>query len=257
MARYTIELCELMTDSDVMPKITQALSKYPIFTPSTNNDLIASLIPTREKLNEKLLNHYKYHEIGFETVGRFIEELEITMCEIMPHYNQLYRSVEMLNVIDDIFGNIDITETFTETRSGNTKTNDSSETTSSASDSSETTSNVNSDSKNVKSETPGGDVVGIVAKDINTIDHADEISWTKNNSSDTAETSGNSSSTANVSGESETDRTESVEHTLTRKGNQGVNTYAHDMIEFRDSIIDVTMQIIEDKRIRELFMLVY
>jgi hypothetical protein len=36
-----------------------------------------------------------------------------------------------------------------------------------------------------------------------------------------------------------------------------VNTYAHDMNEFRTSIIDVVDQIVNDSRIRELFMLVY
>ena len=46
-----------------------------------------------------------------------------------------------------------------------------------------------------------------------------------------------------------------VSHTLTRKGNQGVNTYAHDMIEFRQSIIDVDRQIIDD--LNDLFLMVY
>lgn len=44
-------------------------------------------------------------------------------------------------------------------------------------------------------------------------------------------------------------------HTITRKGNQGVNTYAHDIIEFRQSIIDVDMMIIDD--LNDLFLKVY
>lgn len=45
---------------------------------------------------------------------------------------------------------------------------------------------------------------------------------------------------------SESSSSGTVKHTFTKKGNQGVNTYAHDMIEFRQSIIDVDMMVIED-----------
>ena len=46
-------------------------------------------------------------------------------------------------------------------------------------------------------------------------------------------------------------------HVMTKKGNQGVNTYAHDMLEFRQLFQNIVQMIIHDSRIAELFMLVY
>jgi hypothetical protein len=73
-----------------------------------------------------------------------------------------------------------------------------------------------------------------------------------------ADTSSNSSTNSNTvtsSGDSATSNDETITHTTTKKGNQGVNTYAHDMIEFRQSIIDVDMMIIAD--LNCLFLGVY
>ena len=256
MARYTVELRELINNEGVKPLIDKALSTYPIYQSISQVEDVKYLIPSREQLNNKLLNHYKYREIGFETVGRFLDELEITMNEIMPFYNQMYKTVETMFNIDDIFGNVNVTETFKEERSGTAKTTDSGSSTSSANDSSNTTSSVNSTSKTLESETPQGNI-SKTASQIDDVTHADKGTWTKNTSSDSAETSGQSSSNASSESESNSESSGIVEHTFTKKGNQGVNTYAHDMNEFRTSIIDVTNQILEDKRIKELFMQVY
>ena len=248
MARYTLELRTLMNDPNIRPYLNKALSTYPMYVPLSDNEEVKAIIPTRDVLNEKLLNHYKYREIGFESIERFLDELEITMNEIMPYYNQMYNSVEIMALIDDPFGNVDVTETFKEERKDTSKTN----TSSSASDTSETTSNVNSTAKNVESDTPQTEI-NTPAEEINNISHADKVSWNKATSNDNATSSGSSKTDAESNGES----SGTVEHTFTKKGNQGVNTYAHDMIEFRTSIIDVTMQIIEDKKIKELFMQVF
>lgn len=257
MAKYTIELKSLMDNSEVMNKIQNALKSYPLYTSEAKNEMIASLIPTREELNRKLLNHYKYYEIGFETIGRFIDELEITMNEIMPYYNQLYKSVEIMTVIEDPFGNVDVTETIEEERTNTSNSEDVSEVNSNAKDSSSTLSSVESNSKNVESETPQGNIVGISASNIDTISHADKINWTKNSSDDSASTEGESESNVNSTSTGNRTSTDKFKHTFTKKGNQGVNTYAHDMEELRKTYIDVTDRIIKDKRIKELFMLIY
>lgn len=257
MARYTVELCELMRNEEVMPKITEALSTYPVYTPDQSNNLIGLLIPTREQLNEKLLNHYKYHEIGFETVGRFLDELKITMCEIMPYYNHLYNTIETMCTLDNPFDNVDIDETITETKEFKGTTSGTNESNTTASDSSETSTNMSSYSKNVENDTPQGNVISKTAQEIDEINHADKIAWSKNNSNSSGESSGNSSSKTTGKGDTDTESEETRTFTLKKKGNYGVQTYAHDMIEFRESIIDVTNRIIEDIKIRELFMMVY
>lgn len=57
------------------------LTDYPIFDESY-----------RSKLNNKILAHYRFREIGFETAGLFVDRLNTRMNEIMPYYNQLYES---------------------------------------------------------------------------------------------------------------------------------------------------------------------
>lgn len=278
MARYTETLRNLMRDEATMSAITEALSTYPIY--ESNNALLVDLIPTREKLNEKLLNHYKYREIGFDTVGEFLDRLEITMNEIMPRYNELYKTVEAMSELPSPFDNVDVKEIYSETRTreGYTKdtgttldggtVSDSGSVTSSASDETETTSSVVSKSKNVMSDMPQGNI-SVPATDIDSITRAKEVTWNKNESENKGETSGSSStsttntntSTRNLTtsrnDETTSEGTETIEHTFTKVGNQGVNTYAHDMNEFRTSIIDVTMQIINDREISDLFMKVY
>lgn len=256
MSRYTVELRSLLNDSEVKKEIEKALSTYPMYVSISDDPEVKAIIPTREILNQKLLNHYKYREIGFETVGRFIDELEITMNEIMPYYNQMYNTVEIMALLENPFDNVDVVENFKEEHSGSSKSVDKAETNSSATDKSSTTANVNSTSKSVETTTPQTKQT-ISKNDIDTVDYADNVTWNKNQSNDTAETEGESSSNAETNSENNTESSGTIEHTFTKKGNQGVNTYAHDMIEFRTSIIDVTMQIVEDKRIKELFMQIF
>jgi len=256
MARYTIELRDLLVDINAKQEIDKALSTYPIYKPQSDNPDIINLIPTREDLNKKLLNHYKYREIGFDTPGRFIDELQITMEEIMPYYNEMYKSVETMHNIPSPFDNVDVTETFKEERTGSSTSIDSGTTTSNAQDSTTTNSNVESNSKNVESTTPQGEI-SIPGSAIDSVGYADKVTWNKNSSNDVATSSGSSSTEATSQNNGSSESSEIVEHTFTKKGNQGVNTYAHDMNEFRTSIIDVTMQIIEDRKIKELFMQVF
>ena len=88
-AKYTVVLNELLNDSEVRPLIDKALSSYPLYVSKSEEENIPNIIPTRAEINRKLLDYYKFREIGFETIGRFIEELRIAMEEIMPYYNQL------------------------------------------------------------------------------------------------------------------------------------------------------------------------
>ena len=255
-AQYTVVLHTLMTNPILKEQLDQALSTYPLYKASKLYDLI----PTREDLNLKLLNHYKYREIGFETIGRFLDELKITMGEIMPRYNELFKTIEIMAELPSPFDNVDIVETFEEEKTNNsTSSSDSESTTSStANDNTTTTGTASSHNKHINSKTPQ-DKLSVPADGIDSVDYADEAQWnadqstTGGTSSSNGETSATSEESANVTNEG----SETTRHTYTKKGNQGVNTYAHDMNEFRTSIIDVVDQIMNDPRIRELFMLVY
>ena len=71
------------------------LDDYPIFDESY-----------RQQLNDKIIRHYYFQEIGDETVARFRWHLRATMWEQMPYFNQLYQS---LNLITDPLTNMHYT----------------------------------------------------------------------------------------------------------------------------------------------------
>ncbi len=233
-ARYTEVLYNLLKNQRVKELIDQAMSEYPMYIPE--NPVMFSVIPTREELNKRILDHYKYREIAFETVGRFIDELRITLNEIMPFYYQLFKTEDVMNGLDDIFGNLDVIESFSETNS----------TTGNATSSSNSTANSQSNDKNVSSDTPQNEL-SISNMNIDSVSYANNVNWGKVNSS----------STGINTGESETSATGSIQHTLTRKGNQGVNTYAHDMGELRNIFMNLINDILNNPRLQELFMLIY
>lgn len=243
-AKYTIVLKNLLDDPAAKAAIDKALSVYPLYKPDKAYDLI----PNREAINKRLLNHYKYREIAFDAPGRFLDELEIAMDEIMPRYNELFKTVVTMAELPSPFDNVDVVETFEEERSETA----SSETATTATDSTTTNNTVGSDNKHVQSQTPQGQI-NLPAKNIDSVTYADQVDWGKDNSTSNGTSTSNGETTASGSNES----TGTTKHTYTKKGNQGVNTYAHDMLEFRTAIIDVVDQIINDNRIQELFMLVY
>lgn len=79
MSSYTVELRQLIQNGyDI------GLKDYPIFDESY-----------RETLNNKIITHYWMREIGAETAGLFKLYLNRTMSEIMPYYNQLYKSAKL------------------------------------------------------------------------------------------------------------------------------------------------------------------
>lgn len=61
------------------------LSDYPIF-----DEL------HRRVLNDKIIRAYWFREIGFETVAHFSWQMRRFMHEIMPYYNQLYESENLI-----------------------------------------------------------------------------------------------------------------------------------------------------------------
>lgn len=89
MAKYTVELRALVT-----AQFDLEMDEYPIFSESY-----------RAGLNQKILDHYAFREIGFDTAARFRHYLKFTMNEIMPYYNKLYESeaLQTLSLIDTDF----------------------------------------------------------------------------------------------------------------------------------------------------------
>lgn len=77
MANFTMELHDVI-DAFTPPETLFDFT-YPLFDPLHKTDL-----------ESKIVNHYYFHEIGFETPDRFKHQLSARMNEIMPKYNKMY-----------------------------------------------------------------------------------------------------------------------------------------------------------------------
>lgn len=170
----------------------------------------------KKEFEKKVIDHYFFRQIGQETVGRFLHMFRAKVREIMPYYIDMYKTVEIMHGIEDPFGNVDVTETFEQESTGSSSGNASNQ----------------GNSEHRFSNTPQGSIDNLES-------YLTEAA--RDNSEATSESSATSEGT--------------VRHTLHRKGNQGVNTYAHDMIEFRTSIINVDMMVINE--LNELFLGIY
>ena len=108
---------ETMSDPDDYSKCYRALGldTYPIFDESY-----------RAQLNDKIIRHFYFREIGFETLAQFRWYVRNTMYENMPYFNQLYDS---LNLITDPITNQKYTwgETYRLAQGGGTTTGTSGE----------------------------------------------------------------------------------------------------------------------------------
>lgn len=202
----------------------------------------------KKEFEQKIIDHYLFHQIGVETVARFKHNFKTRIREIMPYYNQLYKSVKIMDELDDPFGNLDVVETFeqtsNDTSSGETSATSRADRTNTKTD----TRDASEDATHKFSNTPQGQIENLdgylTEASVDNRTNLETVSSTETDDTD-GSTSASSSST----------NTGTIKHTLTRKGNQGVNTYAHDMNELRQSFINVDMMVIG--ALRDLFLLIY
>ena len=235
-ARYTEVLDNLLNNEQAKADIEEAMSHYPLYEtdPDAQREFgTAYKVPTRAELNEKILNHYRFREIGQETFGRWLFELKTALNEIMPRYNQLFYSADQ--DFNPIY-NVDYKKTMVGSQ------NSTSNTSTTGSDSS-TNEEFN---KSVNSKTPQN-LLDIGYKDIDSVDYADDASWGKSGGS----TSGTNNTVGNATSNGSNTSVE------TTKGNFGVVSAQDLIIKYRETILNIEQEIINDPRIQELFMLIY
>ena len=243
-AKYTEVLDNLLHNEQTAEAIAQAMSTYPLYETDPNkvNEYgTAYKVPTRAELNNKILSYYRWREIGFETVGRFIFELETALKEIMPYYNQLYYSA------DQDFNPIYNVDYIRNTQRNKSDTNIGSQT---SSTSASATGSTTDESKTVTSDTPQNQL-SITNKQIDNLDYASEASWGKNSNS----TTDNSNSSTNASNSVIGNEKEGIVETT--KGNFGVTSAQDLILKYRETLLNIEQLIINDKRIQELFMMVF
>lgn len=261
MAVYTVQVRTLIENH-----FDLGLKDYPLFDENY-----------RAALNGKILGHYYFREIGFETAGLFKFYLNQKMSEIMPYYNQLYKS-ELLEF--NPFYNVDHSlksdkaNTLNSSRADSTQTHGDSENTQTAtgitndtnSSTATNTSQQSNADKNVHSDTPQG-LLGIDSIDNEVYASTADIG--KNSSESTANSVGNSlhnSVNQNTqSGSNSNDMSmQSAGNTMQNGienyishviGKEGTETYSEMLMKFRDTFLNIDMMIINE--LKDLFMNVY
>ena len=277
MSKYTTELRYLIENNfDI------GLKTYPIFDENY-----------REVLNTKIINHYFFREIGMETAELFKRYLNTTMCEIMPYYNQLYKS-ELLefnpfynvdktitadknnNSVSDFIGNITGKNTQT-ADSENTQTNNGKQQTTTAATSTgesignSTTTNIN---KNVSSDTPQGflsinsieNETYASAAEMGNAESINNSKATSNNAengttdqttADESKAKGTTKSNATTATDTEnkTTSTDFENYVSHVIGKSEGETYSEMLMKFRETFLNIDMMIIDE--LKTCFMMIY
>lgn len=232
MATYSIQLRHVI-DYYGRDKVKSCFTSYNLSDFLLPDQLIVvqnTPIWNKEKLAEKIINHYFMREIGFETPDLFFHYAKITMEEIMESKLPLIYTTALEY---DPLINVDFTETFNRQAEGS-GTNEASST---------SNSNNNSSGININSDTPQGQ---INKNEILQGKFASNVSASESDSSITDNTNTNSSGTSK----------NKEEYTRHLKGNQGISaTYQAMIKQFRDNIRAVDYEIITE--LNPLFMALF
>ena len=193
----------------------------------------------RSVLCKKILMHYYTREIGLETVGLWKLKLMAKLNDIMPYYNQLYKSalIEFNPMYD-----VDYTKEHEgqDTGNGNDSENRQNNYT-------ETDNGTEGATRyDLYSETPQGALTGVNSETYLT----DARKITDNSSHNRTKGGNGSSSKTGTNAYSSTN--EYTEHVF---GTMPGMTYSKRLQEFRETFLNIDLEVI--KQLADLFMLVY
>lgn len=195
------------------------LSKYPIFDESY-----------RSRLNDKIIDHYFFREIGQETAAQFAQMMKRTMQEIMPKYNRLYKVLEtdLSHPLSDFTRHRDIDEDLKSEIDGTSSTR------SNGTSSTESTDH----NRNVFQDTPMSLLSNDGSPSIEDLDYATNVTYNDGNGN----TSGATSS--NVNGLTTTDR---IDNRQKVEDEYGRNKSLASLIdEYVDKFVDIDVLVIKD-----------
>lgn len=248
MSKYTTEvrfICETaagLTDSvgyrGINEVIQMAIPKvfdfdFPIYDESYRNVLCT-----------KILKHYYTREIGLETVGLWKLHLDTRLNEIMPYYNQMYKSAMIdFNPMYDI----DLTTKYLKSNDGSTDVTGKSSENNSGNSGTIVVGNNENTTRNLFSDTPQGALDNIDNETYLT--NATKISENGNNSTNT-DYKFNTDRVNNRTDKTVAKSTE--EYTQTITGKNGGTSYSRLLKEFRSTLINIDKMIIDE--LADLFM---
>ena len=226
---------------------------YPVPADTvTYNGKTAKVPFNKKEFEQKIIDHYRFRQIGQETVGRWLHYFRSRIREIMPYYVQLYEFEAKWFNVDDPLESYNLTETFQEESSGSGRT-----TGSGSSESASETTGTNNTSKTGTvdhlrkfSDTPQGSISNLDG-------YMTEATQEDTTSSETGyeNSSGSATVTGSDSSETETENTGTTSHTLTRRGNIGVQPLGGEVQNIREAFINIDLMVINE--LKDLFIQVY
>lgn len=228
MAKYTIELrrvCDIYGRQEVENWFKDYnISNY--LTPSQIEQIEKFGVWSKDRLAEKIVDHYYMREIGFETPALFKHYAKVTMQEIMERqFPKIYS-----NFLEyDPLSNVDFTETYIREIAGSSEGK------------SNSTSQNNASGLNINNDTPQ---TRITRQDLNTGAYASQV-----NQSDTS---------SNIQDETNAESSSNTIEKFTRheEGDNGVIITNQRLVkEFREIIVAIDEEIINE--LSKLFMGIY
>lgn len=288
MSKYTTEvryICEVaagLVESADYTKVEDVIKKalptvfdfsFPIFDENY-----------RTVLETKILKHFYTREIGLETVGLWKLKLDTKLNEIMPYFNQLYKSqLYAFNPFYDVdltrkhridgSGTKD-TDTATNTQTEHNITVDESGNStitgsgSSNSESANARANTKTDAFSERySDTPQGALTDLRAdkyltnatlRDDNVNGNTNESGTDKTSTNTNAEntenknTETNGNNRTNVNGNVSSTLTNTEDYLETVQGKNGGSSYSKLLMEYRETFLNIDMMVINE--LEDLFM---
>lgn len=243
MSKYTTELRYIVENEKLYPpmegslSLKSALESYPLYLEAYIDPTTQETRNRRLELNTKIIEHYYFREIGFETVPRFLFALRRKMNEIMNYYNQMYKSA----TIDfNPLWNVEMHEKYTHTIEDNSTTTSKGESTSGG----ENTTTV--DNINIESDTPPTE---LTESDIKANKYASKTNYDKSTNTLSLGATGHSEGEVGTVGK----KIESFEK-LTEGSSAGL-PYSNAIKQWREIMVNIDMMIVDE--LKDLFMNVY
>lgn len=202
----------------------------------------------RVTLETKILRHFYFREIGFETVGMWIFKLNATLAEIMPKYNKLY---ELENYHFNPLWDTDITQDYggNEYKVRDTDNVHQDNNSGTQAKTGQDTYHEDKDEWSYYSDTPQGSVSRL-----------DDLTYLTNATHDTADNTSTTTYGTNVATQGNTNGTDNTDETIRTtndyvkkiSGKQGTITYGKVVKDYVDSLLNIDAMIIAE--LEPLFM---
>ena len=212
------------------------LNQYPIFDEEY-----------RATLNDKIIDHFYFREIGFETAAQFAWEMRRTMNEIMPYYNQLYQKQALIDDPLNDFSRIYNEEWGADRHDSNTVVNTNTRKT----EEDETTQNTSTDhNRNVFQDTPMSLLSNNGSPSVEGLDYATTVTYDDGSGTVNGSKSNDRDESENLKREDDLNRNEEGTKIHDEVGRNRSQSQLYE--EFKKAYVNIDLEIIND--LETLFM---